>query len=238
MEVRRLPDGEAVAQAAAAEIARAMSAGIPRTGLFSLVLAGGTTPRRAYEILAAWPRGLPWSDVHLFWGDERCVPPDAPDSNYAMAKAALLDHVGLPPENVHRVRGEAGAEIAAKEYDGEVWAWLFGKGTRRFDVVLLGMGEDGHTASLFPGNPATARTDAHAVPVETEAKAPRWRVSLTLPTLANAAEVMFLVTGAAKRPVLAEILRDPRGAADRYPAAAVAARAKRVVWFVDDAAHP
>jgi 6-phosphogluconolactonase len=231
-EVRRFPDPEATARAAADEVARRI--GAPRQGPFSLVLAGGSTPKRAYELLAAEHRDLPWDTVHVFWGDERCVPPEDKDSNYAMAKAALLDRVPLPAANVHRIRGELGAEQAAAGCEKDLRAYFAGAAAPAFDLVLLGMGEDGHTASLFPGNAALAETRRWAVPVETTAKAPRWRVSLSMPAISSARRAIFLVTGAGKRAVLADIGADPSAAAAKYPAAAV--RAEHVLWFVDAAA--
>lgn len=235
-EVRRFGDAESVARAVAAEVAEriatAAAAGEGRT----LVLAGGSTPRRTYEILAAEHAGAGWQRVGVWFGDERCVPPDHPDSNYAMAKAALLERVAVPAGNVHRILGELGAPAAAEDYERRLRAASGSSPVPIVDLALLGMGEDGHTASLFPGDAALAETQRWVVPVETLAKAPHWRVSLTLPALGAATEVFFLVTGAAKRGVLAEILRDPEAAAARYPAAAV--RANRVVWFVDAAAAP
>jgi len=174
-EFSRHRDGEAVARAAASAVAGRIAAGVARRGAFSLVLAGGSTPKRAYEVLAAEHRGLPWQSVHLFWGDERCVPPDDPDSNYAMSKTALLDRVPVPAPNVHRVRGELGAPAAADECERDLRAHFRGAASPAFDLVLLGMGEDGHTASLFPGNAALAETKRWAVAVETTAKAPCWR---------------------------------------------------------------
>ena len=233
-EVRRYGDAEGVARAVATEVAGRIARGAAGNGEFALVLAGGSTPRRTYEILATEHAGAGWERVGVWFSDERCVPADHPDSNYAMAKQALLDRAG--PLTVHRIRGELGAQAAAEDYERRLRAHSGSSPVPIFDLALLGMGEDGHTASLFPGDAALAETQRWVVPVETLAKAPRWRVSLTLPALGAATEVFFLVTGAAKRGVLAEILRDPEAAAARYPAAAV--RANRVVWFVDAAAAP
>jgi 6-phosphogluconolactonase len=233
-EVRKFPDAEALAQAAATEIAtRLDEAAAP----FGLVLAGGSTPRRTYEVLATKrTAAAPWTSVSIWFGDERCVPPDHADSNFAMAKAALLDRAG--PFVVHRVLGERPPQEAADDYERRLRAAAGASARPPFGLVLLGMGEDGHAASLFPGDPALAETSRWAVAVETAAKAPRRRVTLTIPALAAGDEVWFLVTGGAKRAVLAEILRDPAAAASRYPAAAVASRARRVVWFADAAALP
>lgn len=235
-EIRRYSDAEYLAHEVAASILSENARRVVDQARFSLVLAGGTTPRRVYEVLAQRATGFAWRNVHVFWGDERCVAPDHPDSNYAMAKKALLDQVPIPPANVHRIRGELGAAAAADAYEQELRGFFGGAREPSFDLVLLGMGEDGHTASLFSGNAALAPTSRWALPVETEAKAPRWRVSLSLAALSGATTAYFIVTGSGKRAVLADILRDPEAAALRYPAAGVHPR--HLVWCVDAAAAP
>jgi len=188
--VRVLDDAEAVAAATASLVALAIE-----DGLRSLVLAGGTTPRRAYELLAGRP--LPWGRVAVLFGDERCVPADDPESNYWMAHQALLERVH--PGTVHRMPGELGADAAAALYDGVVRAHS------PIDLVLLGMGPDGHTASLFPGHPEL-RAAGGAVAVHGAPKPPPDRVSLTLAALREARRVVLVVTGADK----AEALRAAR----------------------------
>ncbi len=187
MNVRVLDDPEAVAAAAAGLVAVAIE-----QGTRTLVLAGGSTPRRAYQLLAGRP--LAWGRVTALFGDERCVAPDHPESNFRMAREALLDHVY--PGSVHRMPGELGAEAAAALYDPVV-RWL-----SPLDLVLLGMGPDGHTASLFPGHPAL-REEGFAVAVHEAPKPPPDRVSLTLGALRTARRVVFLVTGADKAGALA-----------------------------------
>lgn len=182
MNVRVLDDPEAVAAATADLVAGTIDA-----GLRTLVLAGGSTPRRAYELLAERP--LPWGRVAVLFGDERCVPATDPESNYWMAHETLLERVH--PGTVHRMPGELGAEAAAALYDGVVRA------TSPLDLVLLGMGPDGHTASLFPGNPALDATGG-AVAVHDAPKPPPDRVSLTLHALRTARRVVLVVTGADK----------------------------------------
>lgn len=182
MNVRVLDDAGAVAAAAADLVAGAIEG-----GLRTLVLAGGSTPRRAYELLAERP--LPWGRVTVLFGDERCVPPEDPESNYWMAHEALLGRVH--PGTVHRMPGELGAETAAALYDDVVRA------LPPLDLVLLGMGPDGHTASLFPGHPEV-RASGCAVAVHGAPKPPPDRVSLTLGTLRGARRVVFLVTGGDK----------------------------------------
>jgi 6-phosphogluconolactonase len=232
-EVRRLADAEAVAGEAAATIAARMREAVAQRGAFHLVLAGGSTPRRAYELLAA-EAGLPWSAVSLYWGDERCVAPDHPDSNFGAAKAALLDRVGVEPANVHRMRAEQGARVGSDLYEHELRRVFGRREAPGFDLVLLGMGEDGHTASLFPGAPTLRETARWVIDVHDAPKPPAERVTLTLPALCAAREALVLVCGAGKREALGRILTEP-GAERRLPAAAVHAR-ERTVWLADEAA--
>jgi 6-phosphogluconolactonase len=182
---------EDVAEAAAAEIAEAFS-----EGARTLVLAGGTTPKRTYELLAL--ADISWGRVTVLFGDERCVPPDHPDSNYRLAREALLDRVA--PASVHRIAGELGPDEAAELYSRIVAALA------PLDVVLLGAGEDGHTASLFPGHPEV-QAQGWAVGVRNAPKPPPDRVSLTLPALQGARRVMVLATGAGKADAVAKAKR-------------------------------
>lgn len=187
----------------------------PRT----IALAGGATPRRLYERLATCD--FPWSETEVFFGDERCVPPDHPASNFGMAAEALLSKV---PARVHRMRGE---DCDPAGYEQELSA-VFGPGTPEFDLVLLGLGEDGHTASLFPGDPALRVTDRRVVRVE---RPDHPRLTLTLPVLSAARVALFLVSGSAKQESTGRLLRG-----DDIPAAKV--EAKEVVIIADEAAAP
>ena len=199
---------------------------------FSLALSGGSTPRRLYERLAspAWRGRMPWERVHLFWGDERFVPPDHPDSNQRMARDSLIAHVPVPPANVHPIPTDGTPEEAARRYDAELRAFAAARGAAPlFDVQLLGLGEDGHTASLFPGTAALAEWRALAVAV-VGAK-PEPRITLTYPALALSRDAAFLVAGEGKRGMLRRLLAgDPE-----LPAAAVRASGE-VVVFADRAA--
>jgi 6-phosphogluconolactonase len=207
-------------------------------GRFLLALSGGSTPRPLYELLAS-PRfatRIDWTRVHMFWGDERCVPPDQPESNYRMAREALLDHVPLPPANVHRIRGEDEPAEAAAAYEELLGAFF---GSREispkdsFDLVLLGMGADGHTASLFPGS-AAARETRRWVVASPGPQPGSWRVSLT-PVLLNAAEnVTFLVTGADKAERLKDVLEN--GQPDLLPAQLIRPTHGALHWMIDAAA--
>jgi 6-phosphogluconolactonase len=177
-----VPTAEEAARAAAERLARTAATG------GAIALAGGSTPRRAYELAAAIEPD--WGAASAWWGDERCVPPDDPRSNYLLAREALLSRLTRPPE-IHRIRGELGAEAAALAYDRE----LEGVG---LDLVLLGIGPDGHTASLFPDAPTLAERSRRAVPAEPALEPFVPRVTLTLPMLASAREVVFLVSGTDK----------------------------------------
>jgi len=209
-EFQVLATPEDVARAAADQIVAALDGGA-RT----LVLAGGNTPKRCYELLAG--AEVRWGRVTVLFGDERCVPPDHPDSNYRLAKEVLLDRVA--PATVHRIAGELGPDEAAAAYDGIVGALA------PLDVVLLGAGEDGHTASLFPGHPEVQAT-GFAVAVRDAPKPPPDRVSLTLPALQGARRVIVLATGAGKADAVA---RARRG---EVPSGMIAG----ALWLLDRAA--
>ena len=163
-------------------------------GRFAVALSGGSTPKRMFEQLAKMV--MDWKHIHLFWVDERCVPPDHPDSNYGMTAEALLNHIEIPGENIHRIHGEQPPEPAALIYEKEL-RHFFGEQLPVFDLILLGLGSDGHTASLFPGSPALQEKKRWAVEVKHDAPPPPLvdRVTLTIPVLKEAREVIFLVSG-------------------------------------------
>ena len=187
---------------------------VSTSGRFAAALSGGSTPRALYALLATdqFRQRVPWSRVHLFWGDERCVPPDHADSNYRMAREALLAKVPIPTENIHRMPAEQkDHRLAADAYEEalRVFFALQAGELPRFDLILLGMGEDGHTASLFPGTVALAETERLVVAVYVE-KLDTHRLTLTVPVINHAAHVVFLVTGKSKAPVLREVLEGER----------------------------
>jgi len=219
-----------LAEGAAEAFAEEAAESIKEKGRFTVALAGGSTPRALYELLATGYRdALDWSKVHVFFGDERTVPPDHEDSNYRMAHEALLSRV--PVSSVHRMRGELDPGEAAALYEEELTAFF--DGPPRFDLVLLGIGEDGHTASLFPRTPALDVRDRWVVenPVE---KLGTTRITLTAPAINAARKVAFLVAGEGKAEALREILEgdaDPRD----YPAKLVHPP-DGPDWFVDRAA--
>ena len=226
MNVRVLPDGRAAAQAASAHLAGCVRRVAASGGRCALALAGGSTPRAAYQLLAA--EALPWDRVHVFWTDERAVPPGHPDSNFRMVRDALLTRAPIPDAGVHRVAGELPPRAAAAEYQRELERF-FDAAPPRFDLVLLGLGADAHTASLFPFDPLLfERTASVGVSRPRLERGPR--VSLTLPAINAAAEVVFLVTGSSKASAVRQVL----GAAwdpIRLPAQGVGR--ERATWLLD-----
>jgi 6-phosphogluconolactonase len=235
------PTFERLARAAAERFVDTASEAIAANGRFSVALSGGSTPRPVYSLLAseAFAGRIDWAKVHVFWGDERCVPPDDPQSNYRTARGALLDAVPLPPENIHRIRGEDDPERAAAAYERELRTF-FGTApdgktpASGFDLVFLGMGDDGHTASLFPGSPALRET-ARWVSAQYVESVSMWRITLT-PVIINAARnVIFLVSGGDKAERLREVLEEPEQP-ELLPAQAIKPAGGRLLWLVDEAA--
>jgi len=227
-------DGQRLVEAAAAGIERAAREAIAARGRLTLVLAGGHTPRPLYRRLATAP--LEWSRVFFFWGDERAVPPDHPDSNYGMARQELLEPIGARPEQVFRIPAELPPEQAAAAYEATLRSFfeLAPGQWPVFDLVLLGLGADGHTASLFPDTPAVAVTD-RAVVAQFVPAVGAWRITLTLPVLNAARQVLFLVQGAEKARALRAALA-PEPGAEPVPAARVAPASGRLLWLADRAA--
>ncbi|MBW8877993.1 MAG: 6-phosphogluconolactonase [Acidobacteria bacterium] len=233
-------DAAELTSAAAEEVAQRAEEAVRERGLFAWVLSGGSTPRDLYRMLASPPYRdrLPWSVIHVFWGDERHVPPDHPDSNFRMAREAMLDAVPLPAENVHRIRAEEpDAAVAAAAYETELRAFFHlapadaGDKWPRFDLVLLGLGKDAHTASLFPGGEAVHESERLVVAPWVEAQH-TFRITLTPPVLNHARLAAFLVSGEDKAEPLRAVLEGPRDP-DRYPAQIVEGNR---LWLVDRAA--
>lgn len=205
---------------------------------FSLALSGGSTPRGLFRLLATDPyrSQCPWSSCKIFWGDERCVPPDHSDSNFRMAKESLLDHVSIDPRHVFRMEGEREPEEAARRYE-QVLSQQVQRGENnlpRFDLMLLGMGPDAHTASLFPGTPALQETQ-RAVVANWVEKLQTFRITLTPPVLNAAENVVFLVCGEDKAQAVQCVLEGPR-IPERYPAQLVDPSSGHVTWMMDQAA--
>lgn len=238
--VRVFPDANALSRGAADEFARAARAAIDSCGRFTVALSGGSTPKAMFSLLSADHRNgvnlLAWERIHVFFGDERHVPPDHPESNFRMASESLLDHVPIPPGNVHRIMGELDAATAAARYEVElrsVFRTTPGA-TPQFDLVLLGMGTDGHTASLFPDSDALSETTA-LVSANWVEKFKSHRITFTFALLNKASEVLFLTAGNDKAEMLRNILRgDPSG--QTYPAQNVRPHDGGLIWMVDEAA--
>jgi len=233
-DVRVFSSAPALSAAAAAWVADELADSVSARGRASLVLSGGSTPRTLYELLAGrFKDGIPWSGVHVFWSDERYVPHDHPLSNYRMAKEALLDHAGIPSAQVYPMPTHfPEPQAAARDYETTVNHYFAGT-PPVFDVVLLGIGADGHTASVFPGS--SAITSARVVMAVTAPAEPPSRLTLTLPVIASARRIGVLVTGASKAAALAVALGGRHSA---LPAAVLARTASTAVWWVDRDARP
>ncbi|MGE5672982.1 MAG: 6-phosphogluconolactonase [Mycobacterium leprae] len=225
---------EAMSRAAAEAVVAAAADAVAHTGRFTMGLSGGRTPGRLYELLGnEYRRAMPWDRTYLFWGDERNLPLDHAQSNYAMAKKTLLDRISIPTGHVHPVPVNPGnPDQAAIQYEETLRAF-FGSEPPVFDLLLLGMGADGHTASLFPGHPAALEESHWVVAVHADVEPPV-RISLTMPILTGARRTLFLVSGADKWPVWSDIQADPRAAALRYPAARVSLDG-HAIWYLDQA---
>ncbi len=228
-DVRVLPDPTALSDAAAVlieSIALRASLKDPLT----LALAGGSTPKSMYQHLAA--RSVPWGKVRVFFGDERCVPPDDAGSNYRMAREAMLDRVPLNPAHLHRILGELPPDEAAQKAEDDLRANVTGDPIPRLDLIVLGIGPDGHTASLFPGGPETEVSDRLMVPVHRPDLPQPWRVSMTLTVLNAARRVIVLVADGAKAPMVARALAGDAS----VPAGRVQPTDGELIWMVTEAA--
>ncbi len=241
-EVRVFADADELMHAAAGEVVRRAEDAVRERGRFAWALSGGSTPRDLYRLLASpsHRERMPWNTVHVFWGDERHVPPDHPESNFRMAREAMLDHVPLPTANVHRIRAELpDAAAAADLYEAELRAFFIGDdGPRfdlvRFDLVLLGLGKDAHTASLFPGSAALRENERLVIAVMAPGVESQrtFRITLTPPVLNHSRLCLFLVSGEDKAEPLRAVLAGPRDV-ERHPAQIVEGNR---LWMVDRAA--
>lgn len=232
-----LDDAQALYVHAAEEIAHFAGEAVCMHGEFSLCLSGGSTPEATYELMAErFHLSVDWKEVHFFWGDERCVPPEDPASNFAMAKRTMLNRLELRPDQIHRIRGEEPPEQAARDYEKDLRSFFnLDEGELpRFNLMLLGLGDNVHTASLFPGIPALHESERIAVAVEVDAPQ-RHRVTLTAPVINNSMRVMFLVAGENKAAAVKSAIEGPRDP-DRFPAQLVAPDDGDVIWLLDRAA--
>jgi 6-phosphogluconolactonase len=218
---------------AAAELFTALSKkSIASRGRFVVALSGGSTPHRFYSLLGSpsYRNVIDWSRVYIFWTDERCVPKDHPESNYGYANDAFLSRVPLSSQNIHRIRGEVEPRKAAEVYQDELQNFFSSPGAIIFDLIILGVGEDGHTASLFPGSPELDEKMWPVVPVYLQEPKIN-RVTLTLPVLNHAAQVLFLVSGRAKGDIVQDILEG--GDTQYYPAGQVRPSNGVLTWFIE-----
>jgi 6-phosphogluconolactonase len=252
--IKVFPDSQTLAHAAAARFQESAANAIAQRGVFTVALAGGSTPRLTYSLLAGEPyrSQIEWGKIQFFWGDERCVPPDHPDSNYRMAWEALLSHIPVTPDHVHRMQGEnPDVAVAAAAYAREIRAVIgsdadlpdrgpSGRGSSadlpKFDLVLLGLGPDGHTLSLFPGSAALAGSKElerqDLVVANWVEKFKTWRITMTARLVNHAAGILFQVEGEDKASPLREVLYgtyDP----ETYPAQLIRPADGECFWFVD-----
>ena len=235
-EIRVLSDAVTLNRTAADEFGRCAREAIAARGRFAVALSGGSTPKAVYDLLAADhsnpSRRLPWDKIHVFFGDERHVPPTADESNYRMASESLLSNVPIPEENVHRILAELDPHSAATQYEEDLQEF-FHPGPNswpRFDLIMLGMGPDGHTASLFPESAALNEHERIVVANWVETLQTQ-RITFTLPLLKAAAEVMFLISGEGKAQILRDVLSAQKP--DAYPCLQVLPVRGRLLWLVD-----
>jgi len=225
-------DADDLSRKAAEQFAASAKAAVSARGRFSVALSGGSTPKALYALLATdeFRSQLPWPQVHLFWGDERCVPPDDTESNFRMVGEALLSKITIPSENIHRMAGEKTPADGAVDYQTQLQEFfhLADGEWPRFDLVLLGLGEDGHTASLFPGSAALSERQRWVATSYVE-RLHAHRLTLTLPVINHAAQISFLVSGASKAPMVEAVLRAGN---DSLPAARIQPADGQVTWFV------
>jgi 6-phosphogluconolactonase len=237
-EIHIFKDVEELSRTAADIFVRQSTESIAERSRFLVALNGGSTPNRLFQLLAAdYREQVDWSKVHVFWGDERCVPVEDPGSSYVQARDLLLKHVPIPDSNIHRIKGELGPVDAAKEYSFALKEFASPPlEWPRFDLVYLGMGEDGHTASLFPGSPVEVSAPTMPVTAHYQDR-PANRVTLTPIVFNSARMIAFMATGEKKADTLAEVLSNmhPRNPA-QYPAQRIDPKDGKLIWLVDESA--
>jgi 6-phosphogluconolactonase len=240
--VKIFPDARHLSLAAVETFINIANQAVQERGRFIVALAGGSTPQLLYELLASEPHSerVDWSRTYVFWGDERCVPPDHPDSNYRKARETFLEQVPLPPENIFPIHGEKTPEQAAADYEERLLRFFSSlpsdteRGQASFDLVLLGMGDDGHTASLFPGI-SGLEDQVRWVIANYVDKLGAWRVTLTPALLNRARKILFLVSGAGKSYTLQRVIYGSYQP-DRYPAQLIQPDNGELVWLIDESA--
>ena len=234
-EISVLETADAMSHEAARFVLLSTREAVLCTGRCTVALSGGSTPRRLYELLASdeYRGALPWDEIEWFWSDERCVPPDDPRSNFRLAQEALLEGAGVAPAQVHRMYGELTPARAALAYEALVRERV---PDHAFDLILLGVGEDGHTASLFPGHPALEEREQLVIAVRgADTIDVPDRITMTLPLINRARSVLVLASGASKRRIVQAVREDALAAAAHFPIARVRP-AGHLTWIVDQAA--
>jgi 6-phosphogluconolactonase len=240
IEYHVTPDSSALAARAAEQFTQAAEKASAERGRARIAVSGGSTPKATFALLAdpgkPWRQRIPWDKLELFWVDERCVPPDNTDSNYRMTREALLDKVPLKPEQVHRMEGELDPHVGASRYESLLRNSfrLEGAESPRFDLIALGLGPDGHTASLFPHTQAIHET-GRLVTANHVAQKNTWRITLTWPVINNASSVFFLIGGADKAEVLQQVVMGPRDP-DRLPSQLIWPASGILTLILDQAA--
>jgi 6-phosphogluconolactonase len=228
-----LDDAQALYKRAAEEIAHLSGESICTHAEFTFCLSGGTTPAEVFDLLGSrFLLSVDWNEVQFFWGDERCVPPDDDRSNFRMAQRTMLSKLPIKPEQIHRIHGEASPAEAASAYEAELHAHFGSDELPSMDLALMGLGDNSHTASLFPHNPALHETERLALAVEVDNPTERHRITLTVPVFNNAANVMFLVSGADKAQAVWNVLKGPRDP-DQFPAQLIAPADGQLIWLLD-----
>jgi 6-phosphogluconolactonase len=236
LKIEVLSDLEALSHFAASIFVNASRNSIATKKRFVVAISGGSTPRRLYTLLGSvtYRNQIDWRHAHFFWVDERCVPKEDEESNFRTAFDSLLSKVSIPDGNIHRIRGEEDPDKAARDYEEDIRQFFRVSGLPMFDLIILGMGEDGHTASLFPGSKSIEETKRLAVPVYLEK--PNWnRITLTIPVLNNAVQIVFLVAGRSKASILSEILGD-REKKKQFPAGLINPVHGYMTWLMDQRA--
>lgn len=232
-QIQILPGLEAISRLAASFLVETGRNAIDRKERFAVAISGGSTPRKLYGLLGSeeYRHQIDWHGVHFFWVDERCVPREHAESNFKAASDAFLSKISMPDGNIHRIKGEEFPSKASREYQEELWKFFGRSGFPVFDLIILGVGEDGHTASLFPGSEALGEKERWIVPIYLR-KPKINRVTLTLPVLNNASQTLFLVAGPSKAGVLSEILENEQNRA-KYPAGLIDPVHGDVLWLID-----
>ncbi len=232
VSVQVVPDIDALSREAANIFISAAKGSIALQDRFTVAISGGSTPLRLFTLLGSktYADKVDWSRVHFLWVDERCVPKEHKDSNFRGAWDSLLSQIPIPDSNIHRIKGEESPDNGALEYEDDLRGFFGAGRVPEFDLIFLGMGEDGHTASLFPGSDLLKESNRLAVPVYVE-KLKSWRVTLALPVLNNAHSVVFLVTGKNKADVLKEIIENK---SVKYPAGLIKPIRGSLTWLIDE----